>query len=100
MPWRRAAASGVTIRVRVQPRARRTGVIGLVAGIDGPRLKLAVAAAPAEGQANRAACVLVAGALGLPASSVAIAQGATQRDKVLAIAGDPAALLAGLESLA
>lgn len=90
----------MTIRVRVQPRARRAGVMGLVAGADGPRLKLAVAEAPSDGQANRAVCAAIAGALGLPASSVAILHGASQRDKVVAVAGDPAALLAGLESLA
>jgi uncharacterized protein YggU (UPF0235/DUF167 family) len=84
----------------VQPRARRTGVVGLVDGADGPRLKLAVNATPADGQANRAVCAMMAAVLGVPASTVTIAQGGAARDKVLSIAGAPALLGPRLEALA
>jgi uncharacterized protein YggU (UPF0235/DUF167 family) len=90
-PWR-AVAGGVQLRVKAQPRARRPGLQGLVQGADGSRLKLAVNAAPEGGQANRAICALLAEALHVPPSRIAVVQGATSRDKTCHIAGDAAAL--------
>lgn len=87
------------LRVKVQPRARREGLQGVAPSADGPRLRLAVTAAPEDGRANRAVCALVAEALGVAASAVQVAQGAGAREKTLAVAGDPAALAAKLESM-
>jgi len=93
-------ADGITVRLRVQPKARRPGFGGVVVGGDGARLKLAVTAPPADGAANRAVCVALAEALGVAPSAVAVAQGAGAREKTLRVAGDPVALGARLQALA
>lgn len=87
------------MRVKVQPRARRSGVAGLAPSPDGPRLRLQVTEAPEDGRANRATCVLLAGALGVAPSAVRVVAGAASREKTLAVAGDPAAIAARLEKL-
>ena len=88
------------LRVKVQPRARREALLGAAPAADGgTRMRLSVSAAPENGRANRAACALVAEALGVPPSAVRVAAGASAREKTLAVAGDPAALAARLERL-
>jgi uncharacterized protein YggU (UPF0235/DUF167 family) len=87
----------VDLEVRVQPRARRAALGGL--SPDGAALAVAVTEAPEDGRANRAVCLAVARALGVPGSSVEVLRGATSRRKTLRIAGDPALLTQGLESL-
>ena len=86
--------------MKVQPKARRPGVQGYADAVDGPRLKVAVSAAPEDGRANRAVCETLARALGVPASAVEVAQGATNREKTIAVAGDAATLITKLEALA
>ncbi|MEN0077414.1 MAG: DUF167 family protein [Paracraurococcus sp.] len=98
--WWRARADGVTVRIRVQPRARRAGLQGLVPGADGPRLKISVTEAPEDGRANRAVCAALARALGMPPSAAAVEQGGAAREKVVFVAGDPKALGKRLEALA
>ena len=89
------------VRVKLQPRARRDALLGLVPAADGlPRLRLAVTAAPEEGRANRAACALLAEALDVAPSAVQVVLGASAREKLLAVAGDPLALGPLLERLA
>jgi hypothetical protein len=100
MRFWRAEASGVTVRVKVQPKSRRPGLGGLKPAADGPRLAVAVTDAPEDGRANRAACAALAAALGLPASAVEVAQGAASREKLLRVAGDAALLGPRLEALA
>ncbi|BDG70835.1 DUF167 domain-containing protein [Roseomonas fluvialis] len=100
MAFWRADASGVTVRVKVQPKARRPGLGGLKAAADGPRLSLAVTEAPEDGRANRAACATLAAALGVAASAVEVAHGATSREKTLHVAGDAGLLGPRLEALA
>jgi hypothetical protein len=97
--WR-AEADGVLVRVKVQPKARRPGLEGLRDAADGPRLRIAVAAAPEDGRANRAVCQALAEALGVAPSAVAVAQGATSREKLVRVAGEPGALAARLGALA
>lgn len=90
---------GVSVAVKVHPRARRPGLRGIEPSRDGPQLGIAVTAAPQDGAANRAACAALAAALGVPPSAVAIAAGAASRDKRLLVSGDPVTLgtrLAGL----
>jgi uncharacterized protein YggU (UPF0235/DUF167 family) len=89
----------VLVRVKVQPRARRPGLQGVAPSADGPRLRLAVTAAPEDGKANRAVCALLAEALGVATSLVTVAQGGAAREKTLAVAGDAATLGAKLEDL-
>ncbi len=97
-PWR-SSATGLDVFVKAQPRARRPGLHGLVDSADGVRLKLAVNEAPEDGRANKAICALLAEALHVPPSRIAVVQGATSREKTCRIEGDPAALAALLAAL-
>jgi uncharacterized protein (TIGR00251 family) len=67
--------------VRVQPRARRNEVVGW----RDEALWVRVTAPPADGLANRAVTDLLARALGLPASAVALVRGTASRDKLFRI---------------
>jgi uncharacterized protein len=69
------------IDVRVQPRASRNRLV-----FDGG-LKAWVMAAPTDGQANTAVCVLVAKALGVAKMRVTVVRGETSRTKRLAVEG-------------
>jgi uncharacterized protein YggU (UPF0235/DUF167 family) len=100
MAFWRAESAGVAVRVKVQPKARRPGLGGVKPAADGPRLALAVADPPEDGRANRAACAALAAALGVASSAVEVAQGATSREKLLRVAGEPALLGPRLEALA
>ena len=83
-------ADGVRVRLRVQPRARRNRVDGLVAEADGgAALKIAVTAAPESGAANEAVIALLAGEWGLAKSALTLVSGAADRRKTIKLAGDP-----------
>jgi uncharacterized protein len=83
-------ADGVRIRLRVQPRARRNQVDGLVAEADGGgALKIAVTAAPESGAANEAVIALLAGEWGLAKSALTLVAGAADRRKTIKLTGDP-----------
>ena len=72
------------LRVRVQPRAARSAIVGWRA--DGA-LSVRVAAPPGEGRANAALAALLADALDLRPSAVTIAHGTHGRDKLVRVAG-------------
>jgi hypothetical protein len=98
MPIRRTA-DGIELALRVTPKASADRLQGLVAIADGAgegfahRLKIQVTAPPADGAANAAVVKLLAKALRLPKTSLAITSGAGARHKVVRILGeDPAAL--------
>jgi uncharacterized protein (TIGR00251 family) len=82
---------GVTVALRAQPRARRTAVECPAPGA----LKVAVTAPAEDGKANAAVIALLSDEWHLPRSAFDVVRGTTARDKVLSIAGEPAAL-AGL----
>jgi hypothetical protein len=85
----------VRIAVRVTPRGGRDAVEGWSADEAGrPVLKLRVAAAAAEGQANAAVIALLAKALGRPKSAVRVVRGETARVKQVEVEGLDAAALA------
>lgn len=87
------AGDGVTFGVRLTPRAKRPGFLGVAAGADGrPRLLVAVAAPPVDGAANTALIEWLAAAWRVPKSALSIRTGAGGREKVLHLAGDPDAL--------
>ena len=71
----------VTIKVKVQPRAPRTEIVGEHAGT----LKLRVAAPPVDGKANEECRRFLAKLFGVSATSVEIISGETSRDKVIRI---------------
>jgi uncharacterized protein len=79
----RETAAGVSFSVRVQPRASRTAI----AGVMGDALKVAVAAPPVEGKANEALIRFFAELLEVPRSSVEIVSGESSRNKVVRVAG-------------
>ena len=72
---------GVTIKVRVQPRASRTEIIGEHAGA----IKLRVAAPPVDGKANEECRRYLAKLLKVGATSVEIISGDSSRDKVIRV---------------
>ena len=85
----RRTVTGVTIEVRAQPRARRTAL-----ACSGGALKAQVTAPAEDGKANAAVIELLAATWKLPKSTFAVTRGATSRDKVISIAGEPALLAA------
>ena len=72
----------IVLRVRVQPGAGRSEVIGRFGHGPGvAALKLKVAAPPEGGRANAAVSELLATTLGLPPASVRLTAGETSRTK-------------------
>ena len=80
--WADARTNEVILHVRVQPRARRQGIVGVV----GQRLKLCVTAAPAAGRANAAVLAMIARLAQVPPSAVTVIRGTSSRDKTIRIA--------------
>ncbi len=77
----------LTFAVRVRPRAGRSVILGRRA--DGS-LEVALRAAPEGGKANAELIRLLAKALAVPASDVAIVRGAAARAKIVRVIGaDP-----------
>jgi len=76
-------AGGVTLRVRVSPRASRDGLGGERQG----SLVVRLTAPPVEGRANAALARLLGRKLGVPPSRVSLVRGATGRDKLVRIKG-------------
>jgi uncharacterized protein (TIGR00251 family) len=71
------------VRVRVQPRAAREEIVGW----QDEALRVRVTAPPVEGEANTAVRKLVARALGVAPSAVALVRGERSRDKVVRVIG-------------
>ena len=96
-----AVADGVRTRLRVQPRARRNRVDGLVAEADGGvALKVAVTEAPEDGKANAAVIALLADELGVAKAAISVVNGAADRRKLVEIRGNSKVLGAALAALA
>jgi uncharacterized protein len=74
---------GITVAVRVHPRARRNAITGEL----GDALKVSLTTPPTEGRANEACIEFFAKFLKVPRSSVTIASGQTSRNKVIRVAG-------------
>jgi len=73
----------VVLRVHVQPRAGRPGVVGR----HGDALKIRVAAPPVDDRANAAVVELIARLAGVSSSSVAVVSGGRSRAKRVRIDG-------------
>ena len=87
------------IAVKVQPKARRPGMQGTMQSADGPRLKVGVSEAAEDGKANKAAGAILARALGVSPAAVSVVIGASNREKVIHVTGDPEILAAKFSSL-
>ena len=83
----RRGPAGVTVDLRVQPRARRTALENCQ-GV----LKAAVTAPPENGKANDAVIALLAETWQLPKSSLHIVKGTSSRTKTVGLTGEPGAL--------
>ena len=76
-------ATGVRLRLRVQPRASREEV----AGVSGDAIRIRLTAPPVEGAANEALVRFLALRLEVPRSAVELVSGLTGRIKLVAVAG-------------
>ncbi len=94
-------ADGVTLTVRVTPKASRTAAAGVTLLPDGTTaLAIRIAAPPVEGAANVELVRFVARQLGIGKSTVTLIAGQSSRIKRLRIAGAPVALAAAVAALA
>lgn len=80
---------GVRLAVRLTPGAKGDSVDGAETDAAGKTwLRIRLAAPPVDGKANAALIKLLAKRWRLPKSALAIASGATARNKVLSLQGD------------
>jgi uncharacterized protein len=92
MPVRRLA-DGVSVAVRLTPKAGADRIDGVAEDDAGARiLKARVTAVPESGKANAALLKLLAKRWKLPKSTLSVSGGAKDRNKVIHVAGDPVAL--------
>jgi uncharacterized protein (TIGR00251 family) len=84
--WLAEGSAGLELSVHVRPGAARSAVVGL----HGDALCVRVAARPVDGAANRELLRVLAEALGVPRSALALRRGARGRDKRVQVAGVPA----------
>ncbi len=77
------ATGALTLRLHVQPGARRTEP----AGVHGDRLKIRLAAPPVDGKANAELRQFIARAYGVALRDVELVAGESSRQKTLRIAG-------------
>jgi uncharacterized protein len=78
----RDTPQGASFDVRVQPRAKRTAILGVLEG----RLRVALAAPPIDGRANDELVRFLADFFEVPRSSVCVLAGEHARNKHIAIA--------------
>lgn len=83
-----ARDGGVSLRVRVKPRASVSRVLGTRAG----ELEVAVAAPPVDGAANEELVRVLSEHFDVPKSAIDIARGQSGRSKIVRIAVVPAKL--------
>ena len=83
----RDTPQGASFLVRVQPRARKNGVQGVM----GEALRISLSMPPIEGRANEALIHFLAELLQVARSSISIASGEHARNKRICIAGRSAA---------
>jgi uncharacterized protein (TIGR00251 family) len=77
------SSGGVTFAIKVHPRAKKNAITGTL----GDALKVSLTAPPLDGRANDACIDFFAKLLKVPRSSVTIASGQTNRNKVIRVAG-------------
>jgi uncharacterized protein (TIGR00251 family) len=74
---------GVTLSVKIHPRAKRNAITGTL----GDALKVSLTAPPIDGKANDACIEFLAKLLQVPRSSVTIASGQSSRGKLIRVSG-------------
>ena len=92
-PFLRVHADGVSLQIKVVPRAARNEI----GEVLGDRLKIKIAAPPVDSAANEELVAFLAKRLGVSRSAVQITHGQTSRNKTVLIHGfDAAAVARGL----
>lgn len=92
-------AHGITLTVRLTPRAGRAAIEGWRATPQGEALAVAVNEPPEDGKANAALAALLAKQFHVAKSAVHIDHGAKSRNKTVTVDGDPKALVNRLTQL-
>ena len=82
-PTFRGQGQDTLLNVYAQPRASRTRILGL----HGDALKIAVAAPPVDGAANKALIKFLAHAIGVAKAQITLEGGATGRHKRIRVKG-------------
>lgn len=77
------SADGITVKVKVQPRASKSAIAGLI----GDSLKVSLTSPPVDGAANAACTVFFADLCGVAKSKVTIVSGQKSREKIIKVAG-------------
>lgn len=77
MKWYQIRENGVSLSIRVQPRASRNEFSGVL----GDELKIALTSPPVDGEANKACIAFLAKIFSLPKKKVIIESGLTGRSK-------------------
>jgi uncharacterized protein (TIGR00251 family) len=89
---------GVTVNVRLTPGAKACGFHGLMDMGEGKAaLKVSVNAIPGDGKANKALIAFLAENWGVPKSRLGLLSGEANRQKVVLVRGDGAALMGKLK---
>ena len=83
MSWLVADGQGVTLRLHIQPGAKKTEVVGM----HGDALKIRLAAPPVDGKANACLLTFLAETLGVAKSAVSLLSGDTSRAKRVHVSG-------------
>ena len=76
-------ATGVLLRLRIQPRASRDEIVGMA----GDAIRLRLTAPPVDGAANEALVHFLAARLRVSRSAVELVGGHTSRSKVVVVTG-------------
>ena len=98
-PWV-LSADGLVVTVRLTPKAGRDSIDGIMRLSDGRTvLRARVAAAPSEGEANRALAHLIAQTLRVAPRDVTLVGGETSRIKRMLIKGDVRVVATALEKI-
>ncbi len=77
------STDGVSFEIRVHPRAKKNAITGKI----GDKLKVTLTAPPIDGRANEACIEFFAKLLRVSRSSVTIASGESNRQKVIRVIG-------------
>ena len=83
MSWFTESPEGITIALKVVPRAKRDEIVG----VEGDALKVRLTAPPVEGKANEALVKFLAARLGVKRADVEILHGETGRHKLVRVRG-------------
>jgi len=91
----------ILLAVRLTPNGGRDALDGVeIVGDSQAHLRARVTAVPEKGKANKALIALLAKALKVPKSGIAVVSGETARQKILRIDGDPEDLKSRIDALA